>query len=180
MTVRPVKFISDVQTQKQIIKTDASGNVLFSVDDSVISSSLPISGSDLHIVNTGHVETLTVSGSDLTNIGVSGSNINVYDAFAAIDAKFPSFIINETHTGSFDAGGTKNIQLTNFVFADLTNVLVDVLVKESGTSTYKNHLIDYELSGNIDTDKIHVVLSASALSTDDSYRVIVGKPSGSA
>jgi hypothetical protein len=184
MTVKPVKFISDVQTKKQIIKTDISGNVLFAVSGTLagghISSSFNVTASGLHIPGDGYVETLTISGSDLPNLGVSGSAINVYEALSAVDGKFPSFTINETHTGSFDAGGSKNVQLTNFVYADLDNVLVDVLIKESGTTTYRNYLIDYELSGNIGTDKIHVLLTAPALSTNDSYRVIAGKPSGSA
>ena len=53
------------------------------------------------------------------------------------------------------------------------------MIKEAGNSSYKNDLISVELSGNIDTDKLYVILNAPALTDADSYRVITNKQTGS-
>ena len=76
MAVKPVKFISDVQTKKQIIKTDISGNVLFAVSgtlpDGSVSSSLPISASGLYIDgNAEIVGTLNARRMHITEVTTS-------------------------------------------------------------------------------------------------------------
>lgn len=186
MAVKPVKFISDILVKRQILKTDSNENVLFSVSgtlpDGSVSSSLPITASGLSVNGYGYVKELDISGSDLPNIGSSGSLHNVYDVFALIDLKLAaiaSTTINETVTGSFDFDGSKNVQLTKFSAADIEYVYVDVMVKNAGSAVYKNDLISVELSGNIGANKLHVILGAAALSSGDSYRIIANKTSGS-
>lgn len=186
MAVKPVKFISDILVKRQILKTDVNENVLFSVSgtlpDGSVSSSLPITASGLSIDGYGYIKELDISGSNLTNIGSTGPLHNVYDVFALIDSKLAalaSTTINETLTGSFDADGSKNIQLTKFTAADVEYVYVDVMVKIAGSSVYKNDLISVELSGNIAANKLHIILGAAALSTGDSYRIIANKTSES-
>lgn len=182
MAIKPVKFISDVSTKRQLIKTDLSGNILFSVSGTLlqgsISSSLPISSSGLSINCYGYVKELDISGSHLPNIGSSGSLHNVYDVFALIDSKLAaiaSSTTSETAIGFFDVDGTKNIQLTKYHYSDLEYIYVDVMVKVSGSMTYKNDLISIELSGNLAEDKVHVILNAASLSFEDSFRIIANK-----
>jgi hypothetical protein len=179
MAVKPVKFISDVQTQKQIIKTDVSGNVLFAVSGTLplgsVSSSLPITASGLYIDGSAYI-----IGAPLINLDSPGSTHNIASVFSAIDSKFANLAtLSELHTGSFDADGSKNVQLTNYFYADLDYVYVDVMTKASGTVTYKNDLISVELSGNMLADKIHVIISAPALTNVDYYRIIANKQTGS-
>lgn len=224
MAVKPVKFISDVLTKKQIIKTDIDGNVLFAVSGTVpngsVSSSLPLTASGLfidgnaYITDTLHAkrmhvtevttsvyyeDALSASINALQDVSASnaisgnvllwdGSNWVAGDNTAtalqglsnAIDSRFLVLSkLSETHLGLFEADGTKNIELTNYSYADLDYVYIDVMIKESGSSTYKNDLISVQLSGNIDTDKLYVLLDAPALTDVDSYRVITNKQTGS-
>lgn len=72
--VKPVKVITDLVTQKQVIKQDISGNVLFRIsgtlENGFVSSSLPISASDLYISNKiypGINALADVSASNATN-----------------------------------------------------------------------------------------------------------------
>jgi len=50
---KSVKVVSDLVTNKQVIKQDIDGNILFKIsgtlDNGIVSSSLPISGSDLYL-----------------------------------------------------------------------------------------------------------------------------------
>ena len=183
MTVKPVKFISDVQTKKEIIKTDITGTVLFHVSGTVpfghVSSSLPITASGLFI--DGHAK---ISGSALINLSSSGPIHDIYEVFSNIDTALSGAgatyrNIQEIHTGSFEANGSKDIQLFSYSVADFDYIGTDVMIKYSGSAQYKNDLIDVELSGNIAADKIHVLFYAPALSSFDSYRLVVNRQSGS-
>jgi hypothetical protein len=108
----------------------------------------------------------------------------VNDTFNAINDKFALLINNyaklsETIVGNFNIDGTKDIQLTNFLVSDIEYLSVDVMVKYSGSSQYINDLISVALSGNIATNKVHVLLNAASLAQLDTYKVIVTKQTGS-
>ena len=224
MAVKPVSFISDVLTKRQIIKTDTSGNVLFAVSGTVaggsVSSSLPLTASGLYIDGNAyitdtihakrmHVTEVTtsvyyedalsasinalqdvsassaISGNVLTWDGtnwVAGASVGsaIRSLASNVDSRFLVISkLSETHIGLFETDGTKNIELTNYNYADLDYVYIDVMIKESGSNVYKNDLISVQLSGNIDTDKLYVLLDAPALTDVDSYRVITNKQTGS-
>lgn len=178
MAVRPVKFISDIETRKQIIKTDSEGTVLFSVSGTIESGAvetvLPLTASGIMADGYGYIADLNISGSDLPNLGFTGPVHNVYAVLAAIDTKINNSV-GLSITGSFNSDGTKNIQLADYTVADMDFVSVDVMVKYAGTSTYTNDLISVEISGNVSADKIHIILSAPALTNLDFYRIIVNK-----
>lgn len=231
MAVKPVKFISDVSTKKQIIKTDLSGNTLFAVSgtlaDGTVSSSLPITASSLFIQTDAFVEgtlhakrmhvtevttsvyyedSLSASINALQDVSASNAlsgNILTWDglnwiaseggipalsnslnsvagalsnAQQSIDILFTTLSSSvQTYVDFFDVGGIKNIELQNYTLADLNYISVDVMVKDSSSTIWKNDLISVQISGNVDTDKIHVLLEAPVLSQTDSYRVIVQK-----
>ncbi len=330
MAVRPVRFISDVLTRKQILKTDANDNVLFNVSGTLIngghvSSSLPITASGLYIdgdayisgtisANRMHITEITTSvfyetaisasinalndvsatnaqvndlltwngnnwiasnninatingnllgtasysntssyaleaataltalyainagnliGSGTTNyipvftnnneisdstLSLSGSTLiagadfvisgalqfsspntltsidpilnsptnfySISDVFGFINNRFEDIkqnysALSETIVGLFDLDGSKNVQLNNFSINDIDNLVIDVMVKLSGTNQYTNDLISVALSGNITTNKVHIKLDALSLSLQDSYRIIVVKQTGS-
>ena len=217
MAVKPVKFISDIQTRKQLIKTDKHDNVLFTVSGSngtgAVSSSLPITASGLTINGNAYVSgelhakrlfitevttsvvyetALSASINALNDVSASnavagdilrwdGSNwIASNDISTNINNKFTSLLaLTEQQTGNFDTDGFANIQLNNYVCADLDYIMVDVMVKESTSPVWKNDLISIELSGNIDLDKIHVIINAPQLTNLDFYRIITNKQTGS-
>lgn len=224
MAVKPVKFISDVLTKKQIIKTDISGNVLFAVSgtlpDGSVSSSLPITASnilvnnDLEVLGTIKAKRMNitevntsvyyetsisasinalldvsasnpVSGNVLTWSGThwvvgTGNTADLISLSSSIESRFATIAnLCETNIGFFDSDGTKNVELANYVYADLDYVMIDVMTKQSGTNVWKNDLVSIELSGNIITNKLYVLLSAPAYSDEDSYRIFVNKQTGS-
>ena len=217
MAVKPVKFISDVSTKKQLIKTDLSGNTLFSVSGTLsygsVSSSLPITASSLFIQNDAFVlgtlhakrmhvtevttsvyyeDSLSASINALQDVSASNAisgNILTWNGLNwiasaggisalsnSIDTLFTTLSSSsQTYVDYFDVGGSKNIELLNYTLTDINQVSVDVMIKESGSTIWKNDLISVQISGNIGTDKIHVLLEAPVLSETDSYRVIIQK-----
>lgn len=163
---------------------------VFTNDTTVGNSNLSLSGSTLIAGDD-----LVVSGGIYLAESIPLNNINpnlssysgfygINDAFVAINEKFGNLILNynklsETSIGNFNIDGTKNIQLTNFLVSDIEYLSVDVMIKYSGSSQYINDLISVALSGNIATNKVHVLLNAAALSQLDTYKVIVTKQTGS-
>lgn len=217
MAVKPVRFISDIQTRKQLIKTDRYDNVLFVVSGSLntgaVSSSLPITASGLNINGDAHINgdlytkrlfvtevttsvvyetALSASINALYDVSASNANVNdilrwngsnwiaSQDNLSFINEKLAVLTsLTEQQTGNFDTDGFANIQLNNYVCADLDYIMVDVMVKESTSPVWKNDLISIELSGNIDLDKIHVIINAPQLTNLDFYRIITNKQTGS-
>ena len=148
-----------------------SGSTLIAGDDFVISGGLYFS-------NPSIMSSISPALSSAT--GFYGVN----DTFNAINDKFALLINNyaklsETIVGNFNIDGTKDIQLTNFLISDIEYLSVDVMVKYSGSSQYINDLISVALSGNIATNKVHVLLNAASLAQLDTYKVIVTKQTGS-
>ena len=148
-----------------------SGSTLIAGDDFVISGGLYFS-------NPSIMSSISPALSSAT--GFYGVN----DTFNAINDKFALLINNyaklsETIVGNFNIDGTKDIQLTNFLVSDIEYLSVDVMVKYSGSSQYINDLISVALSGNIATNKVHVLLNAASLAQLDTYKVIVTKQTGS-
>jgi hypothetical protein len=84
--------------------------------------------------------------------------------------------LREISTGSFDADGTKTIELQKFADTDLELVSLSILTKPSGTVYYTNDLISVQISGNLN-NKLSVYLSAPAYNTSDTYKLIVVKES---
>lgn len=163
---------------------------VFTNDTSVGNSNLSLSGSTLIAGDD-----LVVSGSIYLNESTPLNNINpnlssytgfygINDVFAAINEKFGTLILNysklsETIVGNFNLDGSKDIQLNNFLVSDIEYLSVDVMVKYSGSSQYINDLISVALSGNIATNKVHVLLNAASLTQLDTYKVIATKQTGS-
>ena len=175
MAVKPVKFISDILAKRRILKTDSDDNVLFSVSgslsDGCVSSSLPITASSIWVEGD-----LVISGSPMPALNITASNYNVNAVFQTINNKFTNLqLLSEQQTGSFDINGFANIQLNNFSFSDLDYVMVDVMVKVGSSTTWKNDLISVELSGNISTNKLHVLIDAPALTNTDYFRIFANK-----
>ena len=83
--VKPVKVITDLVTQKQVIKQDISGNVLFRIsgtlEDGYVSSSLPISASDLYIANKIYPDLNIIAD-------VSASNAQTGQYLKRVDGKW--------------------------------------------------------------------------------------------
>lgn len=134
MAVKPVKFVSDVETKKQIIKTDISGNVLFAVSGTLpngsVSSSLPITASGLLIDgNAEIVGTLNARRMHITEITTSvyyedslSASINALQDVSASNATVGNILkwdgtnwiasnsISGSFSGSFD--GTASYAIT--------------------------------------------------------------------
>ena len=152
--------------------------------------------SDLSIANytniyvSNNIEALgdmTVKGTnELSNIGnnlLVDDLYNVADVFSAVDTRFAQMVTNFNNlrqilTGSFDPDGSKIIQLNNFIATDIDSISLDVMVKYSGSSQYVNDLISVRASGTLD-NKINVEISAPSVSSEDFYRIIAVKESGS-
>lgn len=119
---------------------------------------------------------LVLSGSPMPALNITASNYNVNSVLQTINNKFTNLqLLSEQQTGSFDINGFANIQLNNFSFSDLDYVMVDVMVKVGSSTTWKNDLISVELSGNISTNKLHVLIDAPALTNTDYFRIFANK-----
>ena len=163
---------------------------IFTNDTTVGDSSLKMSGSTLiagnDIVVSGNI--YFNNAQNLQNIDFAlNSPTNFYgisDVFNAINNKFGLLIQNynnlsETITGTFDVDGTKVVELSNFIAADLDNVYLDVMIKPSGSNHYVNDLISVELYANIPVNKLYVELTAIALTNTSTFRIIATKQTGS-
>lgn len=127
MAVKPVKFVSDILTRKQILKTDLEGNVLFSVSSSngsgngTVSSSLPITASSMFIDGDAYISgTLHAKRMHVTEVTTSvyyedsiSASINALNDVSASDAISGSVL---QWNGNAWVGSTSlNIQNLNIV-----------------------------------------------------------------
>jgi len=127
------------------------------------------------------------ASSPLNNIGnvnlLSGTFYDVDNVFTSIDARFSQLVTNfnnlrEVQIGNFDIYGNKIVTLNNFIADDIDYLSVDVMVKYGGTTQYVNDLISVRMSGSVN-NKIDVEISAPSVSSQDFYRIIAVKESGS-
>ena len=123
---------------------------------------------------------------ELSNIG---SNLlvddlyNVADVFSAVDTRFAQMVTNfnnlrEVQIGNFDVYGNKIVTLNNFISDDIDYLSLDVMVKYSGSTQYVNDLMSIRMSGTLD-NKINVEINAPSVTSEDFYRIIAVKESGS-
>ena len=197
MAVKPIKVLTDLLTKKQVLKQDLEGNVLFRISGSlgngVVSSSLPFTGSAGIFYD---LNTQTATAFD--NIAVITSSTNhtysVDQAFHAVDFEITNIksIINGGESqaatgykrlrykevGFFGSDGTADIALPktqygspSFPLSSLDFVNISVMVKDGDAWT--NDLLSVNIvSGGIDSDEIHVLLDAPALTSTDQYRLL--------
>ena len=197
MAVKPVKVLTDLLTKKQVLKQDLDGNVLFrisgSLSNGVVSSSLPITGSAGVFYDLN-----TQATSEFYNIAViTSSNESTYSvdqAFHAVDLEITNIKsiigggesqasvgykrLRYKEVGYFDIDGTADIILPktqygapSFPATSLDFINLSVMVKDGDAWT--NDLLSINVvSGGIDSDEIHVLLDAPALTSTDQYRLI--------
>ena len=197
MAVKPVKVLTDLLTKKQVLKQDLDGNVLFrisgSLSNGVVSSSLPITGSAGVFYDLN-----TQATSEFYNIAViTSSNESTYSvdqAFHAVDLEITNIKsiigggesqasvgykrLRYKEVGYFDIDGTADIILPktqygapSFPATSLDFINLSVMVKDGDAWT--NDLLSINVvSGGIDSDEIHVLLDAPALSNTDQYRLL--------
>ncbi len=197
MAVKPVKVLTDLLTKKQILKQDLEGNILFrvsgSLNNGVVSSSLPITGSGGLFYN---LNTKTNTVFDNINV-ITGSTTGVYNvdqAFHAVDTAITdvkNLIAGEDsqassaykrlrykEVGFFSSDGTAEIVLPKtqlgspaFPVSSMDFVNLSVMVKDGDAWT--NDLLSINIvSGGVGDDEIHVLLDAPALSDTDQYRIL--------
>lgn len=127
------------------------------------------------------------ASSELPNIGninlLSGSFYDVDNVFTSIDTRIAQMVTNfnnlrEVIVGNFDIGGDKTVTLNNFLDTDIEYISLDVMIKYNGSSQYINDLLSIRMSGTID-NKINVEISAPSVTSEDFYRIIAVKESGS-
>lgn len=197
MAVKPVKVLTDLLTKKQILKQDIDGNILFrvsgSLNNGVVSSSLPVTGS-----GGLFYDLLTQTDTVFDNIPVITSSLNrtynVDQAFHAVDLEISNIksIIGggESETsagykrlrykevGFFDNDGTATIVLpktqlgaSSFPVSSMDFINISVMIKDGDAWT--NDLLSVNIvSGGISNDEIHVLLDAPALTNTDQYRLL--------
>ena len=188
MGTRPVKVLPDLQTKKQIIKVDASGNELFKVsgtlDNGYVSSSLPISASSGLFVALG-----TTTSSSFNSINVLTSSVEsykVYDvnqAFHAVDNSITSIALGANSykrlryqlTGNFDLNGSADISLpliqyagSAFPISSIDYINVSVAIKEN--NSWYNDIVSINLTSS--GGSVHVIIDAPALNNTNQYRLL--------
>ncbi len=188
MGTRPVKVLPDLQTKKQIIKVDASGNELFKVsgtlDNGYVSSSLPISASSGLFVALG-----TTTSSSFNSINVLTSSVEsykVYDvnqAFHAVDNSITSIAAGANSykrlryqlTGNFDLNGSADISLpliqyagSAFPISSIDYINVSVAIKEN--NSWYNDIVSINLTSS--GGFVHVIIDAPALNNTNQYRLL--------
>lgn len=145
MAVRPVKFISDVLTKKQILKTDIDNNTLFSVSGSLlegghVSSSLPITASNLFIDGNAYISgTLHAKRMHVTEVTTSvyyedsiSASINALYDVSASNASIGNTLVWNGENWAADNYDLKvsgaidgTLQIINNIFASSSNMVVD-------------------------------------------------------
>jgi cytoskeletal protein CcmA (bactofilin family) len=132
---------------------------------------------------------LNLSGSAFINITtpVVSGKYNVNDAIRALDAKAgqQASDINTAYanlrylaSANFDAQGMKTF-VSQFAFADIEKVTVDVLVKADGSSVWTNDLVSIQVkAGGAANAFVAFEISAPAMGAADSVRIIAVKEQG--
>lgn len=189
MATRPVKVLPDLQTKKQIIKVDSSGNELFKIsgtlDNGYVSSSLPISASSGLFIS---LETTTSSSFYNINVATSSvGNYKIYDvnqAFHAVDDSLSSFSsvsfnsykrLRYQVTGNFDINGSVDISLplsqfggNAFPVSSIDFINVSVAIKEN--NSWYNDIVSINLTSS--GGQVHVIIDAPALNNTNQYRFL--------
>jgi len=143
MAVRPVKFISDVLTKKQIFKTDIDDNILFNVSGSLlegghVSSSFPVTASGLYIDGNAYItDTIHAKRMHVTEVTTSvyyedslSASINALQDVSASDAVIGQYLkwdgVNWVPY-TLDVTGAIQTALDNVnnVFLSSSNIAVD-------------------------------------------------------
>ena len=140
---KPVKVLTDLETRKQILKTDSSGNVLFKVsgtlENGAVSSSLPFTGSEAYFssdvtvdgklkANTFEVTTLvnsinyetSISASINALLDVSASNAQVDDFLKWNGTNWVADIVSNATSASY-ATTAAYAQTTTFDSTEVVN-----------------------------------------------------------
>jgi len=197
MAVKPVKVLTDLLTKKQILKQDLDGNILFrisgSLNNGIVSSSLPITGSSglFYDLNT---QTTT----EFNNINVITSSIaglySVDQAFHAVDleiSNIKSIIGSEEsqassgykrlrykEVGFFNSEGTAEVILPktqlgapSFPAESIDYVNLNVMIRDGDAWTNDLLSINLIVAGE-SNDEIHVLLDAPALGNTDQYKLL--------
>lgn len=185
MGTRPVKVLPDLQTNKQIIKIDSSGNEIFKVSGSLsngyVSSSVPYSSSGGFFQD---LKTSTTSSFSTINIITSSSGkYSVDQAFHAVDdaVTLSSFSINQykklryQYTGFFDTNGSADISLpliqyslNAFPTSSIDYINVTVLIKEN--NSWFNDIVAVNITSS--GGQIHILIDAPALNSSNEFRLL--------
>ncbi len=166
MAVRPVRFISDVLTKKQILKTDSEDNLLFNVSGSLIngghvSSSFPVTASGLYIDGNAYItDTIHAKRMHVTEVTTSvyyedslSASINALQDVSASDAIPGQYLkwngINWI-PGTLDITGTVQnvLDQVNNVFLSSSSITVNYFDPD-GTK-----LLTFNQYGSADIDYI--------------------------
>lgn len=188
MPTRPVKVLPDLQTNKQILKVDSAGNVLFNVSGTVldghVSSSLPITGSvGLYVV----LKTSTFTEfSTLPIVTSSYESYKIYDvneAFHAVDSIISAGTSNLNAyrrlryqvTGNFNSAGSADIALpliqeggNAFPLTSIDYINVNLAIKEN--NSWFNDIASVNITSS--AGQIHVIVDAPSLDETNQYRLI--------
>lgn len=188
MAVRPVKFISDVLTKKQIFKTDVDNNVLFNVSGSLlggghVSSSFPVTASGLFIDGDAYVSgTVHAKRMHVTEITTSvyyedalSASINALQDVSASNAVIGNTLVwdgvNWT-AGNINVSDAiqEQLEIINDVFVSSSNMIVDYF-ESDGTKllTFSNYG-----AADIDYLSVDVMIMASGTNRYTNDLVSVG------
>lgn len=151
---KPVKVLTDLETRKQILKTDSNGNVLFRVSGSfaegAISSSLPFTGSGAYfsddvtvdgtlkakeiqvttVVNSIEYET-SISASINALLDVSASNAQTGDFLKWDGSNWVPDIVSNATSASY-AATAAYAQTTTFDSSEVVNAYKRLRYQEIG------------------------------------------------
>jgi hypothetical protein len=120
---KPVKVLTDLETRKQILKTDSSGNVLFKVSgslgDGAISSSFPFTGSSAYFTND-----VTVDGKLKANKFEVTTLVNSINYETSISASINALL---------DVSAS-NAQIDDFLKWDGNNWVADIVSNATSAS----------------------------------------------
>lgn len=170
MAIKPVKVLTDLLTKKQIVKEDASGNILFQVTGSLgnghVSSSLPVTASAIFTKAS-----FISASANFSNIAIitssASSSYNIDQAFQAVDSAIGNASTNST--ASYLNSLNQNVQVTGSLyvtntisassfqgtasFAQIANLAytastLTVALKEALEDTYKK--LRYKVTGAFD------------------------------
>lgn len=189
MAVRPVRFISDVLTRKQILKTDSDDNLLFKVSGSLIdggtvSSSFPITGSGLYIDGDATIEgTLTAKRMHVTEvtssvyyesaISASINALNDVSASHAVPGQFLRWSGTNWEPASINLSGAiaDGISNINQVFQSSSALVIDYFDPNGSKTINFNNFFSSDLEYL--TLDVMVMQSGTSFYTNDLISVVM-------
>lgn len=179
MAVRPVRFISDVLTRKQILKTDSGDNLLFKVSGSLlgggeVSSSFPVTASGLYIDGDAFIEgTLTAKRMHITEvtssvyyetaISASINALNDVSASQAVPGQYLRWSGTNWEPASINLSGAvaDGISNINQVFQSSSALVVDYF-NSDGTK-----IINFDIFNSSDLE--YLTLDVMIMQSGTSY-----------